>query len=359
MDIQVSALRHSPGSPPPAPADVEEFAELGRRQLVAVLGDDDLADGAAVIGGSLAEQNYRRKVILLARDGDGGPALGGLWVSMPLKDNTSVAEASFSLDPAHDPADVVAALWTDALRLLRAEGRRTVQVWSDHAADPAAEQLVPRTGVGSVPLDRLAATFLGLGLTLEQVERHSILHVAPALELAAAELPAAREAAGTAYRTIGWVGPTPPERREGMARLMSRMSTDVPSGALEIEEEAWDADRVAENDSVSASLGRTRVTTVAEHVATGEPVAYTMVDLVSDKPAVGYQEDTLVHADHRGHRLGMLVKAENLRRVAGHAPTVERLHTWNADENEHMLAINVALGFRPASHEGGWQLTGV
>lgn len=357
VSLQIVAL------PPPESPDAEpsalvaDFADVQRREVVARLGDDDLADPSHVIATSFAEQIYRRKALLLARDGE--RTLGGLWIGMPLKDNTSVAEASFSLDPDHDPVELVRALWAAAVPLLRAEGRTTIQVWSDHAVDPGAEQLVPRTGVGSLPRDALALALLDVGLALEQVERHSVLHVATGLELAAAELPAAREAAGTAYRTVGWVGPVPPERREAMARLMSRMSTDVPTGGLEVEEEAWDAERVAESDRVSARVGRTRVLTAAEHVPTGELVAYTYVDLPRDKPAVGYQEDTLVHADHRGHRLGMLVKAENLLRLAEHAPQVRRLHTWNADENDHMLAINVALGFRATSHEGGWQLTGI
>lgn len=37
-------------------------------------------------------------------------------------------------------------------------------------------------------------------------------------------------------------------------------------------------------------------------------------------------------------------------------PEVGRIGTWNAEENEHMLAINTALGFRPAGGAGEWQL---
>ena len=36
-------------------------------------------------------------------------------------------------------------------------------------------------------------------------------------------------------------------------------------------------------------------------------------------------------------------------------PAVERVITFNAAENDHMLAINVALGFRPAGYDGEWQ----
>ena len=59
---------------------------------------------------------------------------------------------------------------------------------------------------------------------------------------------------------------------------------------------------------------------------------------------------------HRGRRLGMLVKAANLRRLTGELPAVRRVDTWNAEENAWMLAINVALGFRPSGGAGEWQL---
>lgn len=54
----------------------------------------------------------------------------------------------------------------------------------------------------------------------------------------------------------------------------------------------------------------------------------------------------------------MLVKILNLRRLEGERPSVERILTFNAAENEHMLAINVALGFRPAGYSGEWQRRG-
>ena len=70
---------------------------------------------------------------------------------------------------------------------------------------------------------------------------------------------------------------------------------------------------------------------------------------------VGWQGDTLVHGDHRGHRLGMLVKVANLEAMAAERPSTRRVHTWNAGENQWMLAINVALGFRRVATEGAWQ----
>ncbi len=37
----------------------------------------------------------------------------------------------------------------------------------------------------------------------------------------------------------------------------------------------------------------------------------------------------------------------NLRATRDAMPALERVWTWNASSNEHMLAINIAMGFRP------------
>jgi hypothetical protein len=51
----------------------------------------------------------------------------------------------------------------------------------------------------------------------------------------------------------------------------------------------------------------------------------------------------------------MLVKLANLVRLAEAAPERTVVYTWNADENEHMLAINIALGFQRCGLEAVWQ----
>ncbi|MCB5292732.1 hypothetical protein [Arthrobacter sp. SO3] len=93
------------------------------------------------------------------------------------------------------------------------------------------------------------------------------------------------------------------------------------------------------------------------HRGSGELAAYSVLQLTPSKPWLGDPDDTLVAAGHRGHRLGMLVKIRNLRRLLAQFPAVERVVTFNAAESGHMLAINVALGSRPAGFDGEWQRT--
>jgi hypothetical protein len=49
---------------------------------------------------------------------------------------------------------------------------------------------------------------------------------------------------------------------------------------------------------------------------------------------------------HRGHRLGLLLKTGMLLWLAEVEPQVETVDTWNAESNDHMIAVNEALAYR-------------
>ena len=68
-----------------------------------------------------------------------------------------------------------------------------------------------------------------------------------------------------------------------------------------------------------------------------------------------WQQITLVHPEHRGHRLGMIVKAVNLRTLRAQEPAVRMIDTFNAEVNTHMIAINEAMGFRAVDRWANWQ----
>jgi RimJ/RimL family protein N-acetyltransferase len=89
------------------------------------------------------------------------------------------------------------------------------------------------------------------------------------------------------------------------------------------------------------------------HEASGKLAAMTMLNVDPENPAWGHQGLTAVTRAHRGHRLGLLVKSAMLGWLAVIEPQLERIETGNAADNEHMIAVNDALGFAvcpPAFH---------
>ncbi|WP_206447025.1 GNAT family N-acetyltransferase [Agrococcus sp. KRD186] len=234
-------------------------------------------------------------------------------------------------------------------------GATALQAWVDHRVPPAgAASLTPHSGHGAIAADAPAALLASMGYELEQIERVSELDVAAARALLEAHRADALAHAGAAYESRTWQGATPPELLDAMALLHERMSTDVPRAALEDDIEHWDAARVQRVEREWAEAGLTPLQAIAVHRASGDAVAFTILLLPAPgRPA--FQEDTLVHAEHRGHRLGMLVKAENLLQLGRLHPDRARIITWNAEENRPMLRVNEALGFVPVGAEGGWQ----
>ncbi len=95
----------------------------------------------------------------------------------------------------------------------------------------------------------------------------------------------------------------------GRAELSRRMSTDIPMGDLVLEEESWDEERVRTDYQRIAAIGRRVIDAYALHEATRELVGYTQVQVPQAHPQVAFQQDTLVLREHRGHGLGLRMKA--------------------------------------------------
>ena len=135
------------------------------------------------------------------------------------------------------------------------------------------------------------------------------------------------------------------------ALLNRRMSTDAPSGDVPVEEEHWDAARVR-GEAAHAARGRTVLTGAA--VRDGRLVASTELHVPLAQPGRAHQGATLVLREHRGHRLGARTEVAVLREVAATLPAVRRISTCNSDSNRPMVAVNEALGFRPAGGLTTW-----
>ncbi|KQR17465.1 GNAT family N-acetyltransferase [Cellulomonas sp. Leaf334] len=348
-------LVHVPAEPDhPDAWTVEGTVQVGDAVDLAIHGSTDISLDVPMTRATMTEPHRAvHRLVALPAGSPRTPAsvVGRAMIGLPLVGNAHLAVVYVGVHPHWRRRGIGSALWDAGLEIARAAGRRVVISDSSYRTEPppGPDALESPTGSGRIPADDDATRFaLARGFTLEQVVRHSVLD----LPIHVDHL---RAAPGSDYRVHLMQDDYAPEWREGMAVLKTRMSTDAPSAGLELTEDPWDAARVVADAADIRRRGQGFLVAVVEHVPTGTLAGFSMVEYPLDRPAVVYQGDTLVLREHRGHGLGMLAKIAVLDELGGVRPAAQRIHTWNAQENAHMLAINVALGFRQASVDAEWQ----
>ena len=149
------------------------------------------------------------------------------------------------------------------------------------------------------------------------------------------------------YRIVSFDGPIPDELVDSLCQTKAQLGVDAPTGAIDFEEEHMDRAGLREREALLAKQGRVMISTLAISPQ-GEVVAYNDLVIPRDDLPQVYQWGTLVRREHRGHRLGMAVKARGLKELQSRiGPDRTRVSTCNAEQNAHMVAINERLGFRP------------
>lgn len=146
------------------------------------------------------------------------------------------------------------------------------------------------------------------------------------------------------YRLVGWVGATPDEWVDALARALDAM-VDAPTDELDWVPQRVTAAQVRDGERAVDAAGYDMVRTLAL-APDGSAAGMSELMVARLRPSLARQGDTGVVAAHRGLRLGRWLKAENLRRALDHQPGIEVVETFNATSNAHMMAINEAMGFR-------------
>ena len=146
----------------------------------------------------------------------------------------------------------------------------------------------------------------------------------------------------------------PEELLEPFAELAASIN-DAPLDDLDIEDEVYNPERVRNYEESAHRREMTLYRVLARHRDSGELAAHTALVVDRHRPQIAYQHDTAVARPHRGHRLGLLVKAELLRWLKEAEPQLRTVDTWNAESNDHMIAVNEALGYRWTARELAFQ----
>jgi GNAT superfamily N-acetyltransferase len=263
-----------------------------------------------------------------------GDVAGLLTIDLFTIDNLDSAELEISVLPAYRRRGLGRDLYRRGVDLLRERGRRRI-----FAMVPVALPGTSRDEAGA----RFAEA-MGMTNALDDVRRRLDVTALDRAVLDTLADEARTKADG--YTLLRWQR-TPEEYLDDIAYLDSRLSTDAPMGDLVFEPQKIDAGRLRADDEVREAYGQRTFSTAARHDASGRLVAWTFLQQDHDVHDQAWQGITLVRPDHRGHRLGMLVKVENLRYALDHLPRLHHIDTWNAASNTHMVAINEALGFAP------------
>ncbi|HEY1134637.1 MAG TPA: GNAT family N-acetyltransferase [Nocardioides sp.] len=261
-----------------------------------------------------------------------GTVVGGGLFSLPLLDNLTVARFNVWV-----PADlrrrgigraVHDAMLADAV----ARGRTVLQ---GHAHEGPGEH---GEDVGGPAF----AEALGYEVALVELQSRVDLPIEAARLDALATAAAPRHAP---YELRSWEGPVPEEIVASYVALDAVVDVEAPSGDLDLEPLTPDVEVWRQKEGESAAQGRRNVSTAAL-TADGEVVALTELWSSAHEPERLDQWSTIVRRDHRGRRLGVAIKVANHRFAHDRFPAATEVVTWNAESNEHMLAVNGELGFR-------------
>lgn len=152
------------------------------------------------------------------------------------------------------------------------------------------------------------------------------------------------------YRFETLIDEVPDEYIKSLCVLLGQLAVDAPSGEVDYEEEQITPERLREARAATRAMGRTVFETIA--VAEDGTVVAQSTLLAPAEPREGavYQWGTFVHREHRGHSLGMAVKARNLRAMQDVSPRARLVTTQNAETNGFMVAINDRMGFKPVEN---------
>ena len=286
--------------------------------------------------------------------------LGVSLVTMERTGNTHAASMGVLVRPERVHEGIGTALADATEAAVAAKGRTTVILDIEHPGEPpvdAPDVVTPPTGAGRIAGDAAGVAFArGRGYSLEQGERFSTLHLPlPDDSVVDTFLTESLAAAGDDYETVTWQNTCPEDLIGEMAALATLMTTAVPVAGLDLVEHVWTVEELRQQEATNREAGHDTLVTAVRHRPSGRLVAYSEIAMPTLYRWLAFQDDTLVDPAHRGHRLGMLMKAKNLVELRTLRPDLARLHTWNAEENRHMLSINEALGFEPTGVVALWQ----
>ncbi|MEV7345324.1 GNAT family N-acetyltransferase [Streptomyces sp. NPDC093544] len=274
-----------------------------------------------------------RRLAWLASDADGVP-LGSAFLRLFAKAGQEhLAEIEIAVHPGERRQGVGGLLLDAAVAAARSEARRT---------------LVAQAGDGSPGDLFLAARGFRRVLALTYARL-------PLPDLDLARITEIIQQPHPGYELTHWDGTVPP----GLARTFAdsrRAMDDMPMEETDYGTVVWDVERVLSAADVIAKRGELLHTVAAVDRSDGSIAGFSELVVPGDGRGDGQHYGTGVLPEHRGHGLGLWMKAESIRHARLLHPELSGLLTDTADSNAPMLRINDALGYLPTHKAVEYQL---
>jgi GNAT superfamily N-acetyltransferase len=249
---------------------------------------------------------------------------GSFWASD--WDNTDLAWLDVIVHPDRRRHGVGSALLAHLLDLARESGRTKVGIDGWDTESTTAFAVVHGFEQKSQAVNRRQF--------LAEVDRSLI-----------AKLDAEAADASRDYELLRVTGPVPEDMLADVAQMTAAIN-DAPLDELDLEDEVFPPERVRDYENATIARGERLHRLLVRHRPSGELAGHTIVAVEQERPTIGHQHDTSVVREHRGHRLGLRLKAGMLSWLAEIEPQLESIDTWNAESNDHMIGVNERLGYR-------------
>jgi GNAT superfamily N-acetyltransferase len=253
--------------------------------------------------------------------------VGVLVLDMPTRDNLHLVWAQILVHPDHRRHGHGSVIMNEALRMARESGRSTIWVGTAED-DQGARRFVEGFGFRYASHDARRRQVLA---NVDQTEVQRLWEMA--------------ETAATEYGLERLQPPISDEVLTALVEVTAAIN-DAPMGELTYEDEKFDLQRLRDLETAARGRGDRVYRVIARHRDTGEVGGHTVVLTHPLQPHVGGQGDTAVARHHRGHRLGLLLKIDMMRWLADAEPQLKIIETWNNVDNNFMINVNEALGYR-------------
>jgi GNAT superfamily N-acetyltransferase len=253
--------------------------------------------------------------------------VGVLVLDIPNRDNLHLVGAQIFVHPDHRRCGHGSVIMNEVLRRTREAGRDTIWVGTAED-DQGTRRFVERFGFAYASHDARRRQVL-TDIDEAEIER----------------LWAAAQSAASDYCLERLRPPISDEMLSELVEVTAAIN-DAPMGDLTYDDEKFDVQRLRDFETAMAGNGVSEYRVVSRHRGTGDVGGHTVVGIHPLRPEVGGQGDTAVARQHRGHRLGLLLKIDMMRWLAEAEPQLKIIETWNNADNKFMINVNAALGYR-------------